>query len=118
MFSHYRFSGSILSALNLIFCSAPYQVTGLIALIIVQGLIPAINIQITAKLIESLSVGNLAMKHDIFWLGGGWAACLLVNELINPILLYFQGNVADKVVFLMNDSVIKKASSLDGRYFE
>ena len=112
MYSHYSFSGSILRALNLIFCSAPYQVTGLIALIVVQGSIPAINIQITAKLIESLSMGNLAIKNDIFWLGGGWAACLLVNELINPILLYFQGNVADKVVFLMNDSVTKKASSL------
>ncbi len=112
MFNHHRFSSGILRALNLIFCSAPYQVTGLIVLIVIQGLIPAINIQITAKLITTLTLENLAMRPDIFWLGFAWAACLLVNELINPILLFFQGNVADKVVFLMNDSVIKKATSL------
>ena len=75
MFNDYRFTSSILRTLNLIFCSAPYQVIGLIALIIVQGTIPAINIQITAKLIEALSVGNLAMKHDIF-LAWRWLGCM------------------------------------------
>lgn len=99
--------------LGILFKNMPFQCSALVFIIVIQGIMPAVSIKLSAYIVDSLGSTSLQGLR-VLWLCGLWAASLLLYDLINPWVLFFQGNIADKAVFHINYEIIKKSNAIEG----
>lgn len=105
-----------IKALKMIFSIAPYQVCLLAFIIIIEGIVPAASIKISAHIIDNVAKPsmNSEPKSALFVLCIAWAAILLFRDLLGPITMMIQGNVADKAVFFINKTIMMKSNEFEG----
>lgn len=101
--------------LLLVIRAAPYQSLGLGCLILIQGVMPALAIRLSASIIDRVASGNYHFSvQELMSLGSAWAFTLLAHDLLNPWVMLFQNNIADKAVAAINVSIIEKANAIQG----
>ncbi|MCF6687964.1 ABC transporter ATP-binding protein [Raoultella terrigena] len=101
----------MLLAIRYVFASCPLRITALIAVVLLQGLIPALNVFMTGQIINTLHAaqttdGELMLNVAV------WCVSLLGMQLMQPLVNLVQGDVMEistnyfgaKIMRRMNDS--------------
>lgn len=101
----------MLLAIRYVFASCPLRITALIAVVLLQGLIPALNVFMTGQIINTLHAaqttdGELMLNVAV------WCVSLLGMQLMQPLVNLVQGDVTEistnhfsaKIMRRMNDS--------------
>ncbi|TDG95629.1 ABC transporter ATP-binding protein [Cardinium endosymbiont of Culicoides punctatus] len=91
----------------------------LIVSIVASGIFPLLAIKVSSQLIDHIVTTNViatqTILYHLLYLGALW----LMHDLINPWILFLQSSLADKVVFVINRSIIDKSNAIQGlAYFE
>jgi ATP-binding cassette subfamily B protein len=83
----------------------------LTALVLLQGLLPAFAIAISSSVINDFARGTVTAEMTLM-LCLQWAGALGLYHLLSPWVLFLESNLADRCVFKVNDSIIKKATAV------
>ncbi len=98
-------------AIRYVFASCPLRITLLIAVVLLQGLIPALNVFMTGQIINTLHDPHTS--NDSLLLNVGiWCLSLLGTQLMQPVVNLVQGDVTEistnhfsvKIMRRMNES--------------
>lgn len=109
----------LLKSLRLVFKVSPWQFGFLISGILVQGIMPAITIWLSADVITKISEANVHSEKELIILCLMWAASLFLLNLIEPWIICWQSNLSDKAVNKVNIELINKSNAIEGlNYFE
>ncbi|MDE8555269.1 ATP-binding cassette domain-containing protein [Pantoea vagans] len=84
----------MLLAIRYVFASCPFRITTLTAIILLQGLVPALNVFMTGQIINTLhapQITNSALMLSI----GIWCVSLLGMQLMEPLVNLIRGDVTE-----------------------
>lgn len=81
-------------AIRYVFSSCPVRITALIALVLLQGLIPALNIFMTGQIIDNLQHTQPAGNSLMFTIAV-WCVSLLGIQLMQPLINLIQGDITE-----------------------
>ena len=90
----------------------PRTFWSLIALVGLQGVLPAVAIAISSSVINDFALGRVTESTALF-LCLEWAGALGLYYLLSPWILFLQSNLADRCVFRVNEAIIRKASAIE-----
>ncbi len=101
----------MLLAIRYVFASCPLRITALIVVVLLQGLIPALNIFMTGQIINTLHAVQTT-DGDLMLSVAVWCVSLLGMQLMQPLVNLVQGDVTEistnhfsaKIMCRMNDS--------------
>ncbi len=85
---------SVLLAIRYVFASCPFRITTLTAIILLQGLVPALNVFMTGQIINTLhapQISNSTLMLSI----GVWCVSLLGMQLMEPLVNLIRGDVTE-----------------------
>ena len=85
---------SVLLAIRYVFASSPLRITALIAIVLLQGLIPALNVFMTGKIINTLHTLQIN-DHALMFSVAIWCLSLLGIQLMTPLVNLIQGDVTE-----------------------
>ncbi|WP_263056861.1 ABC transporter ATP-binding protein [Pantoea agglomerans] len=84
----------MLLAIRYVFASCPFRITTLTAIILLQGLVPALNVFMTGQIINTLhapQISNSTLMLSI----GVWCVSLLGMQLMEPLVNLIRGDVTE-----------------------
>ena len=84
----------MLLAIRYVFASSPLRITALIAIVLLQGLIPALNVFMTGKIINTLHAPQIS-DHALMFSVAIWCLSLLGIQLMTPLVNLIQGDVTE-----------------------
>jgi len=84
----------VLLAIRYVFASSPLRITALIAIVLLQGLIPALNVFMTGKIINTLHAPQIS-DHALMFSVAIWCLSLLGIQLMTPLVNLIQGDVTE-----------------------
>lgn len=101
----------MLVAIRYVFATCPIRITVLIFVILLQGLIPALNVFMTGQIISTLNSSHMAVGELIISIAI-WCMSLLGIQLMQPLVNLIQGDVTEistnhfssKIMQRMNES--------------
>lgn len=102
---------SVLLAIRYVLASCPLRITVLIVVVLLQGLIPAVNVLMTGQIITLLQ-GDQANDSELMLGVAIWCMSLLGLQLMQPLVNLVQGDVTEmstnhfsaNIMRRMNDS--------------
>ncbi|SQB29290.1 Uncharacterised protein [Citrobacter koseri] len=84
----------MLLAIRYVFASCPLRITALIVVVLLQGLIPALNIFMTGQIINMLHAVQTT-DGDLMLSVAVWCVSLLGMQLMQPLVNLVQGDVTE-----------------------
>lgn len=100
-------------SINLVFSVSRIQTALLLAVIIFQGILPITAASLSASILDNVININL-YRQDLLKLCVLWGVVLFAYDLVAPIILFLQSNIADKTLSKVNRSIISKSISIKG----
>lgn len=97
-------------AIRYVFLSCPIRISLLIALIVLQGLIPALNIFMTGQIINGLQAPDTS-NSDLMITIGIWCLSLLGMQLMQPLVNLLQGDVTEIATSHFSGSIMQRMNS-------
>ncbi|ECF8076471.1 ABC transporter ATP-binding protein [Salmonella enterica] len=102
---------SVLLAIRYVFASCPLRITALIVVVLLQGLIPAVNVLMTGQIITLLHAEH-TNDSELMLSVAIWCISLLGLQLMQPLVNLVQGDVTEmstnhfsaNIMRRMNDS--------------
>ncbi len=82
--------------------------TSTILVILLNSIFPIAAIYFSSQIINVLASKTTDVTYFIFC----WGGCLLINNLLSPLIPFLQSNLGDKSVCFINRSIIEKSNSL------
>jgi len=107
----------LMNSAILVFKVSKLQVSLVLLIIILQGLLPVTAATISASILDYLAVEGQVYTNDLLVLCILWGGMLFLYDVITPLILFLQSNIADKAVFQVNKSIMVKANSIKGLEF-
>lgn len=81
-------------AIRYVFSSCPARITALVALVLLQGLIPALNVFMTGQIINNLQ-GQQITDNGLMLNIAVWCISLLGIQLMQPLVNLVQGDITE-----------------------
>jgi len=85
---------SVLLAIRYVFASCPFRITALTAIVLLQGLVPALNVFMTGQIINTLHAPQISDSQLMLNIGI-WCVSLLGMQLMEPLVNLIQGDVTE-----------------------
>ncbi|MGK3123797.1 ABC transporter ATP-binding protein [Candidatus Pantoea formicae] len=97
-------------AIRYVFLSCPIRISALIAIIVLQGLIPALNIFMTGEIINGLQT-SATSNSDLMVTIGLWCLSLLGIQLMQPLVNLLQGDVTEIATSHFSGRIMQRMNS-------
>lgn len=94
-------------ALRYIFMSCPGRIIVLLMLLGTQGVLPAVNVMFTGKIINSIQMNDFEQVEFIFTIGL-WCLTLLGVQCIQPLVNLVQGDVNEITTRYFNENIMRR----------
>ena len=97
----------MLLAIRYDFASCPFRITTLTAFILLQGLVPALNVFMTGQIIDTLhapQISNGALMLSI----GVWCVSLLGMQILEPLVSLIRGDVTEISTHHFSANIMKR----------
>ncbi|EBI6201062.1 ABC transporter ATP-binding protein [Salmonella enterica] len=85
---------AVLLAIRYVFASCPLRITALIVVVLLQGLIPAVNVLMTGQIITLLHVTHTS-DSELMLSVAIWCITLLGLQIMQPLVNLVQGDVTE-----------------------
>lgn len=106
-----------LKSVNLVLSVSYLQSLALIVSVIIQGLMPAITIKLSAYIVDVVTqYQGTSSSTYLLVLCVLWVFSLFFYSLITPISMFLQGNISEKAVHSIHKNIMKKTSSISGLF--
>lgn len=96
-----------------VFWACPKYNIGMFSVLLLMGLMPALNIYSTGKLV-SLFENNIATESSIILIIGIWGLSMLLPTLLSPLVNYLQSHINQLVTNKIIKKIIYKNSTFNG----
>ena len=107
--------GMIKKTIPLLWKSSKLYTSLLFFLVPAQGVIPVLTVWITKKIVDVLvlqtSTGKSVLSALYFYVAL-WVILYVVTGVFNPITMMLQGAMTDKLIAVINESIINKSLSI------
>ena len=97
-----------LRTVQLLFGTATFETGLLCALLVVQGLVPVVQIWLTKRVADTIVSTNGAA--ELVWLVAVWSSLFLLSELSLPVAKLLQGNLNEKLTERVQTLILVKAN--------
>ncbi len=104
----------LLRSLALLWRTAPAKVTLLTALLVIQGVVPALNVYLTKATIDGLTALLQGGSASLVPLVALWAGSIAISQLLAPFVQMLQGDVAELFTTKVNLDLMRKSEELKG----
>lgn len=94
-------------AIRYVFASCPLRITALIVIVLLQGLIPALNVFMTGQIINTLHTPHIS-DHGLMLSIGVWCITLLGIQLMEPLVNLVQGDVTEISTQYFSASIMRR----------
>jgi ATP-binding cassette subfamily B protein len=111
----YGYSRTLIRALALLWKVSPWETTFLFLTLVLQGMIPAVGVWITQKVVDtvstSLTEGETLDISVLILFVIAWSASLLLSAILSPWEETVQGNLNEKAIAHFNLQLMEKSES-------
>lgn len=94
-------------AIRYVFASCPLRITALIVIVLLQGLIPALNVFMTGQIISTLHTPQIS-DHGLMLSIAVWCITLLGIQLMEPLVNLVQGDVTEISTRYFSASIMRR----------
>jgi ABC-type multidrug transport system fused ATPase/permease subunit len=94
-------------AIRYVFASCPLRITALIVIVLLQGLIPALNVFMTGQIINTLHTPHIS-DHGLMLSIAVWCITLLGIQLMEPLVNLVQGDVTEISTRYFSASIMRR----------
>ncbi|WP_445632722.1 ABC transporter [Nostoc sp. DSM 114161] len=109
------YTRTLFHSLPLLWTAAPKEMLFLIAVILLQGILPAISVWITKLVVDTVATALTSGKEFgnaiLLPLVAGWVLALLLQTLLYPWIFALQGNLNDKLTAHISLLLMRKADT-------
>ncbi|RCJ18991.1 ABC transporter [Nostoc sp. ATCC 43529] len=109
------YTRALFRSLPLLWTAAPKEMLFLIAVTLLQGILPAISVWITKLVVDTVATALTSGKElgnaILLPLVAGWVLALLLQTLLYPWLFALQGNLNDKLTAHISLLLMRKADT-------
>jgi len=109
------YTRALFRSLPLLWTAAPKEMLFLIAVTLLQGVLPAISVWITKLVVDTVATALTSGKElgnaILLPLVAGWVLALLLQTLLYPWLFALQGNLNDKLTAHISLLLMRKADT-------
>ncbi|MFN6563657.1 MAG: ABC transporter ATP-binding protein [Nostoc sp. ChiSLP01] len=109
------YTRALFRSLPLLWAAAPKEMLFLIAVILLQGILPAISVWITKLAVDTVATALTSGKElgnaILLPLVAGWVLALLLQTLLYPWIFALQGNLNDKLTAHISLLLMRKADT-------
>lgn len=96
-----------------VFWACPKYNTGMFFVLVLMGVMPALNIYATGKLVN-LFENNIITESSIIFIIGIWGLSMLLPTLLSPLVNYLQSHINQLVTNKIIKKIIYKNSTFNG----
>ena len=97
-----------------LFRAAPLETTLLSAILLVQGLLPALTLYLTKLTVDGVTQLASGGGGSLVPLAVWWVLALALSTLLSPVVQVLQGNVGEKFTAYVNLTLMNKSRQLPG----
>lgn len=94
-------------AIRYVFASCPIRIVALVAIVLLQGLIPALNVFMTGQIINTLHIPQISDNALIVSIAI-WCISLLGIQLMEPLVNLVQGDVTEISTRYFSTSIMRR----------
>lgn len=94
-------------AIRYVFASCPIRIAALVAIVLLQGLIPALNVFMTGQIINTLHIPQISDNALIVSIAI-WCISLLGIQLMEPLVNLVQGDVTEISTRYFSTSIMRR----------
>ncbi|MFN6501201.1 MAG: ABC transporter ATP-binding protein [Nostoc sp. DedQUE01] len=109
------YTRALFRSLPLLWTAAPKEMLFLIAVTLLQGILPAISVWITKLVVDTVATALTSGKElgnaILLPLVAGWVGALLLQTLLYPWIFALQGNLNDKLTAHISLLLMRKADT-------
>ncbi|MFN6514966.1 MAG: ABC transporter ATP-binding protein [Nostoc sp. CreGUA01] len=109
------YTRALFRSLPLLWKAAPKQMLFLIAVTLLQGILPGLSVWITKLVVDTVATALTSSKElgnaILLPLVAGWVLALLLQTLLYPWIFALQGNLNDKLTAHISLLLMRKADS-------
>ena len=110
-----RYTKTFRRSLPFLWKAAPKETILMIAGVLLQGIVPAISISITKRVVDTVTIALNKGEGITFELMAGlvaaWVGALLLQVILRPWMSAIQGNLGDKLTAHINLLLMRKADT-------